>query len=120
MATPKTGNPRGHPKKVKRPVGRPKGEASIMKDYRTRLLNSPKSTKVFEAIFDAALDDNHRNQAAAWKLIVDRIAPLSGFEKEAGGSQRSAITVNITGIGSKAEEPSGGPLIEGDFTEVPE
>ena len=98
MSTPKSGNPRGRPKKKKNPVGRPKGEATIMAEYRQRMLNSPKSTKVLKAVFDAALNDDHKHQAAAWKLFIDRIAPLAGFEKSAGGSQRSAIQVNITGV----------------------
>ncbi len=80
------------------PVGRPKGEGGIMKEYRQRMLNSPKSAKVLESIFNAALDDNHKNQAAAWKIVVDRIMPVSGFEKEAGTLQRSSIQVNITGV----------------------
>ena len=102
------------PKKTeKNPVGRPKGEAGIMKEYRQRMLTSPKSRKVLESIFDAALNDDHKNQAAAWKLIVDRIAPLSGFEKEAGSSPRAAIQVNISGVpGVQIAEPT--DIIEGE------
>jgi hypothetical protein len=69
-----------------------------MKEYRQRMLNSPKSRKVLDSIFNAALDDDHKNQAAAWKLIVDRIVPVSGFEKEIMGDKRSAIQINITGV----------------------
>jgi hypothetical protein len=81
-------------------VGRPKGTAGIIAEYRDRMLHSPKSRKVMDAIFDAALDHEHKNQAAAWKLIVDRIMPISAFEqdlKKSGG--KSGITINITGIG---------------------
>lgn len=90
----------GRPPKVKekRPVGRPKGESGIMKEYRERMLNSPRSKKVLDSIFAAALNDEHKNQAAAWKIIVDRIVPVSGFEKEAGALRQNAITVNITGV----------------------
>jgi hypothetical protein len=88
----------GRPPKTKRSVGRPKGESTIMKDYRERMLNSPKSRKVLDSIFSAALDDDHKNQAAAWKIIVDRIVPVSGFDKAAGTVQRAAIQVNITGV----------------------
>jgi len=96
----KTGNPIGRPKgsKNKSNIGRPLGEKGIMAQYRTRMLNSPKSKKVLDSIFAAALDDDHKSQAAAWKLIVDRIVPVAGFEKEAIGTQRSAITVNISGV----------------------
>ena len=56
-------------------MGRPKGDAAIINEYKVRMLNSPKSAKVLEAIYDAALNDDHKHQAAAWKLIVDRIVP---------------------------------------------
>jgi hypothetical protein len=81
-------------------VGRPKGDASIINEYKARMLASPKSAKVLETIFEAALDHDHKNQAAAWKLVMDRILPVGAFEKEVtkdGG--RSAIQINITGVG---------------------
>ena len=95
---------RGRPKKVeKRPVGRPKGEGTIMKEYRQRMLNSPRSKKVIDSIFQAALDEEHKHQAAAWKIIVDRILPVSGFEKEAGAIRSNAIQVNITTVGGQVD-----------------
>jgi len=45
-----------------------------------------------------ALNDNHPAQMAAIKMCVDRTLPVSMFEKDK--SQRSAITINITGIGA--------------------
>jgi hypothetical protein len=81
-------------------VGRPKGTAGIIAEYRDRMLHSPKSRKVMDAIFDAALMMSTRVKQAAWKLIVDRIMPISAFEqdlKKSGG--KSGITINITGIG---------------------
>lgn len=86
-------------------VGRPKGDAAIINEYKARMLSSPKSRKVLDAIFDAALDNEHKNQAAAWKLVVDRILPVSAFEQDIikqGG--RSAIQINITGIGTSVSE----------------
>ena len=65
------------------------------------MLASPKSAKVLEAIFDAALDNDHKNQASAWKLVMDRVAPVAAFEKEIiKGSGKSSIQINITGVGS--------------------
>ena len=55
---------RGRPKKgeiVKKTngtrgkVGRPKGDASIINEYKARMLASPKSRRVLDSIFDAAL-----------------------------------------------------------------
>lgn len=96
--------------------GRPKGDAAIMNEYKARMLGSPKSAKVLEAIFNAALDDDHKNQSAAWKLLIDRIAPVAMFEKEVikdGG--RNAIQINITNVGStdiNSEKVIDGEIIE--------
>ena len=89
-----------------------------MAEYRARMLNSPKSRKVLTTIFDAALDDEHKNQAAAWKLIMDRIVPVAGFEKEALGGQRAAIQVNISGVPSVSLETPQPEAIEGTHTVV--
>jgi hypothetical protein len=99
--TKKSGNPVGRPKgskDKKKAVGRPKEDRGIMEEYRQRMLNSPKSAKVLEVIFNAALDNEHKNQSAAWKLIADRIVPVSGFDKLAGTNTRSSISINITGV----------------------
>jgi hypothetical protein len=81
--------------------GRPKGDATIINEYKARMLASPKSKRVLDTIFDAALDHDHKNQAAAWKLVMDRILPVAAFEKDVvqnGG--KSAIQINITGVGT--------------------
>jgi len=99
--------------------GRPKGDAAVMNEYKARMLASPKSAKVLEAIFNAALDDDHKNQAAAWKLVMDRVAPTAMFEKEVvQGNGRSAIQINITGVGSTEilGSPEDGSTIEGEYT----
>lgn len=96
---PKTAVAQKTANKGNRPVGRPKGDAGIINEYKARMLASPKSKKVLESIFDAALDDEHKNQAAAWKLVMDRILPVAAFEKDvAGNSGRNAISINITGV----------------------
>ena len=88
-------------------VGRPKGDASIINEYKASMLASPKSAKVLETIFDAALDNEHKNQAAAWKLLMDRILPVGAFEKEVTkDGNRSAIQINITGVGGATVDSS--------------
>ena len=80
-------------------VGRPKGDAAIINEYKARMLASPKSRKVLETIFDAALDNDHKNQAAAWKLVMDRILPVGAFEKDViKDAGRNAIQINISGV----------------------
>ena len=46
-------------KKNRGQVGRPKGDADVIKEYKARLLASPKSRKVLDSILNAALDDDH-------------------------------------------------------------
>lgn len=102
-----SGNKKGRPPKSdlaeikeKRSVGRPKGDAAIINEYKLRMLNSPKSAKVLEAIYDAALNDEHKNQAAAWKLIMDRVLPVSVFEQAKAGGNTPQISINISSIGT--------------------
>lgn len=81
-------------------VGRPKGDAAIINEYKARMLASPKSKKVLETILNAALDDDHKHQAAAWKLCMDRLLPVAAFENEVTkGAGRSQIQINISGVG---------------------
>jgi hypothetical protein len=80
-----------------------------MKEYRQRMLNSPKSRKVLDSILNAALDDDHKNQAAAWKIVVDRIMPVAAFDKLAGGEKGlNAIQINISGVPGVDVSPIGG------------
>ena len=79
--------------------GRPKGDAAIINEYKARMLASPKSVKVLETIFEAALDHDHKNQAAAWKLLMDRMLPVSYFEKDKEGGGRPSVSITISGIG---------------------
>ena len=109
---------RGRPKKAKIEAlkkgnrvarGRPKGDAAIMNDYKARMLASPKSAKVLESIFNAALNDEHKSQSAAWKLLIDRILPVGAFEKEViKDAGRNAISINISGVGHTEITASGG------------
>ncbi len=98
--------------------GRPKGDAAIINEYKSRMLTSPKSRKVLESIFDAALNDDHKNQAAAWKLVMDRILPTAVFEKDVvKGAGRSAIQINITGVGGETTVVSSDNDIEGEYVD---
>ncbi len=102
-------------------VGRPKGDSAIINEYKARMLASPKSRKVLDAIFDAALDDEHKNQAAAWKLVMDRILPVGAFEKDVvKDAGRSAIQINITGVGATEvfTSPKEGEEIDGEAVDV--
>ena len=85
-------------KKGGRPPGRPPGDKAIMEDYKARLLASPKSRKVLDTILNAALDDDHKHQAAAWKLLVDRLMPLSSFDVNTNSGSKPSINITISGV----------------------
>lgn len=107
----------GRPKKVdnsKRKVGRPKGDAAAIEEYKARLLASPKSRKVIDAIFNAALDNEHKHQSAAWKLLADRIMPLSYFEKDKLSGGKAAVNITITGMNDPSVDVT---PIEGEYDE---
>jgi hypothetical protein len=92
---------KGHRKEL----GRPKGDAAIINEFKARMLASPKSEKVLASIFAAALNDEHKHQSAAWKIVMDRVAPTAAFEQDVvKGGGRSAIQINITGIGETSTE----------------
>ena len=129
---PSTPKKRGRPPKEKTEAlkkgnrgvrGRPKGDAALINEFKARMLASPKSAKVLESIFNAALDDDHKSQSAAWKIIVDRIMPVGAFEKEVlkdGG--RHAIQINISGLaGAEVTTPRGSApeedIIDGEYSE---
>ena len=96
-------------------VGRPKGDASAIEEYKARMLASPKSREVMDSIFNAALDDDHKNQSAAWKLIVERIMPLSYFERDKLSNGRAAVNITINGIDSNEPITIGNTIDEEDI-----
>jgi len=108
-----SGNKKGRPKKTdleavkagnRGLVGRPKGDAAIINEYKARMLASPKSARVLETILDAALNDEHPHQAAAWKLVADRIVPVSAFDTAKNASGTPQISINISGLTSPTVE----------------
>jgi hypothetical protein len=102
----KMGRPRKEDlKKAKAPIGRPKNDTGRLAEFKQRLLGTSGSA-VIEKIIQIGQDDSHPGQMAALKMAMDRILPLSMFEKDSKG-QRNAIQINITGIGeAKIEQAS--------------
>ncbi len=89
----------------------PKTDNQRIKEIKEIMIRSG-GKDVAEKVIQIALNDNHPGQMAALKMCLDRALPVSMFEKEKGA--RSAVTINITGIG---ETPT---IIEagGDVTDV--
>lgn len=82
-------------KKKRGKVGRPKGDAGIINDYKARMLASPKSESVLYKVLNTALEDGHPHQAACMKMVMDRILPASYFEKDKLSKGSSGIEINI-------------------------
>ena len=99
------------PKKRKR--GRPPGDRAAMIEMKQRFLARRDTDAVINSIFRAAVDDDHKNQAAAWKLIVDRILPQSDFDKDKLGG-RPSVNITISGVTDALVQPD---IIEGEYNE---
>jgi len=79
-------------------VGRPKGMRTAIKKLEERLLDANRIDRVIDSIVKAACDDENKNQAAAWKIIMDRMAPMSHYDKNKLGD-RPMININVTTAG---------------------
>ena len=74
-----------------------------MNAIRERLVSDKRADKLVATIYDAALDEEHRNQAPAWKILMDRLVPVSTLEAEAGKKVSNAIQINISTVGAETE-----------------
>lgn len=131
VVEPRKGRPKVTDLVAKKPggrkqVGRPKGDQAIMNEYKARMLNSPKSRKVLDSVFAAALDDNHKYQAAAWKMIIDRVIPMDLFTQDIKRARTSnGIQITISGVpniniggGETPVEEDDDRIIEGETVEI--
>lgn len=97
-----------------------KHDNRVLAEYKQRMLASPKSVKVLEAVLDAASDKDHKNFSAASKLVMDRLLPLSSFDSK-DNTGKSSISITITGVDGATtiigteEEP-----VDADFEELEE
>ena len=78
--------------------GRPPGDAARINEFKARLL-ATSGDKVINKVIQIAQDDEHPGQMAALKMCMDRVLPLSYFEKDKTTGGRNAISITITGVG---------------------
>ena len=78
--------------------GRPPGDAARINKFKARLL-ATSGDNVINKIIDIAQNDEHPGQMAALKMCMDRVLPLSYFEKDKATNGRSSVSITITGIG---------------------
>ena len=118
---------RGRPRKAdleaaKKPgkVGRPVGTSGRIQELKARLLATD-GERVLNEIVRKALDPEDKDQIAALKMCIDRILPISMFEKNAGRSNAVQIQIintaenSSTTISSTEDEED---TIDVELTEV--
>ena len=63
-------------------------------ELKQTLSEHPDVPKAIETVIRAALDDNHKNQPAAQKILMDRMLPISTFEKAVDIREKINIVIN--------------------------
>ena len=74
--------------------GRPAGMRARQLELKQTLLEHPDVPKVIETVIRTALDDSHKNQTAAQKILMDRVLPISTFEKAVDSREKINIVIN--------------------------
>ena len=123
----KPGRPRKNPPKISPgrlaiqeyakniPLVLPKTDHQRIRELKELMIRSG-GTNVAEKVIQIALDDNHPGQMLALKMCLDRTLPVSMFDKDK--SQRSAVTINITGLGEASTIIDANTNTGGDITDV--
>ena len=74
--------------------GRPAGMRARQLELKQTLLEHPDVPKVIDTVIRTASDDNHKNQTAAQKILMDRMLPISTFEKSSDSREKINIVIN--------------------------
>src|SRR6056300_335370 len=74
--------------------GRPPGDAARINEFKARILATA-GDRVIDKIINIALNDEHPGQMAALKMCMDRVLPVSYFEKDKMNGGRSAVSITI-------------------------
>jgi len=82
--------------------GRPAGMRARQLELKQTLLEHPDIPTVIETVVRTALDDSHKNQTAAQKILMDRILPISTFDR--GSDLKERINITISTIPIKDEK----------------
>ena len=89
--------------------GRPAGMRARQLELKQTLLEHPDVPKVLEKVVRTALNDNHKNQEVAQKLVMDSLLPISTFEKAVDSREKINIVINTI---RPEKEPIEGEVIE--------
>jgi hypothetical protein len=107
----------GRPSKAElaatRKRGRPKNDTGRIAEFKERLL-ATSGTRVIDKVLQIAQNDAHPGQMAALKMCMDRMLPISLFEK--GANSRPSVQINIV----NATDPNNNQEVTIDVTDVKE
>jgi hypothetical protein len=78
------------------PLVLPKTDHQRLKELKELMIRSG-GKDVAQKVIEIALNDEHPHQLVALKMCLDRTLPVSMFEKDK--TQRSAVSITITGLG---------------------
>jgi hypothetical protein len=101
-------------------IGRPKGDAARINELKARLL-ATSGDKVISKVIEIALEDGHPVQSAALKMCMDRVLPISYFDKKNDTGGRNAVSITITGVGGDTTivgNSGNDDTYEGEYDEV--
>jgi len=82
--------------------GKPAGMRAAQIDIQRPLYEHPDRANAVEAVYRAALDDDHKHQAAAMKILMDRMLPISFCDKDS--EVRQSINITISGIETQNDD----------------
>ena len=74
--------------------GRPVEMRARQLELKQTLLEHPDVPNMLEKVVRTALDDNYKNQAVAQKLVMDRLLPISTFEKTVDSCEKINIVIH--------------------------
>lgn len=99
-------------------LGRPVGDSGRIQELKARLLATT-GDKVINKIVEIAMTDGHPVQGAALKMCIDRVLPLSYFDKDKQGSgSMPQISINISGINNPVVSAEENEVIDTGITDV--
>ena len=98
-------------------VGRPQGDSGRIQELKARLLATT-GDKVINKIVEIAMTDGHPVQGAALKMCIDRVLPLSYFDKDKAGGSTPQISINISGITNPTVDAKEHEVIDNNVTDV--
>ena len=95
---------------------RPQGDSGRIQELKARLLATT-GDKVINKIVEIAMTDGHPVQGAALKMCIDRVLPLSYFDKDKAGGTTPQISINISGVTNPTVDAKEHEVIDKNVTD---